>query len=191
MKIQMQDPLGELLGAPAGIFAYTFEDAIRLSGHACPTVAGAFLMVKRALELLYGSEIPVRGDIAITVHGGVEEGVNGPISQVFTLVTGAAAGNGFNGLMGQYQRKGLLRFEPAPGVMGPARFTFQRLSNGRKVTLTYNPSGFPPAPSMGEDLQTALGDPSAQQARARFTKAWSDRVQAILADGGANTVREA
>jgi hypothetical protein len=51
--ITLYDPLGELLGAGEGVFTYTFDDAVKLSGHACPTVAGAFLLVKVALDRLY------------------------------------------------------------------------------------------------------------------------------------------
>ena len=54
--LRFYDPLGDMLGAGDGIYQYSFDDAVKLAGHACPTVAGAFVMVKRAVELLYGDE---------------------------------------------------------------------------------------------------------------------------------------
>ena len=38
-SIRLYDPLGDLLGAGDGHFTYTFDDAVKLAGHACPTVA--------------------------------------------------------------------------------------------------------------------------------------------------------
>src|SRR5690554_2792313 len=116
------DPLGELLGAGDGHYTYRFDDAIRLAGHACPTVAGAFLLVKCAMEHLYPEQTPLRGGVRITVDGTVDAGVNGPMSQIFTLLTGAAAENGFHGLAGHYVRRGLLRFNEQAV---PGRYEFQ------------------------------------------------------------------
>ncbi len=48
--IRMRDPLAEFLGAAAGgLIDYRYEDAVRLAGHSCPTVASAFLMTRAAL----------------------------------------------------------------------------------------------------------------------------------------------
>ncbi|MBF0369801.1 MAG: hypothetical protein HQL52_10120 [Magnetococcales bacterium] len=185
--IQFQDPLGDLLGAGEDAFHYTFNDAVKLAGHACPTVAGAFLLVKRAVEILYPDSPPQRGDIEIKVSGGVAEGVNGPMSQVMTLLTGAAAENGFKGLGGLHAREGLLSFdsgEPHP----PTRFTFKSRSNGRSTSLVYSPQGFPPAPEMGPALQAILSGNDDPQVREQFQNAWRGRVLAILADGGETTV---
>ena len=112
-SITLFDPLARFLGVGDGQLHYTFEDAVKLSGHACPTVVGAFLMSIHALKALYGEETPLRGGVRISMPGAVDQGVNGPISQVFTLLTGAAAENGFHGLAGQFQRDGLLQFDPA------------------------------------------------------------------------------
>ena len=62
--ITLRDPLAELLGAAEnGLIEYHFADAVKLAGHSCPTVAGAWLMTVRALRALYGDETPVRGNI--------------------------------------------------------------------------------------------------------------------------------
>ena len=52
--IAVTDPLAELLGAAeGGRFEYHYRDAVKLAGHSCPTVAGAWLMTRTALARLY------------------------------------------------------------------------------------------------------------------------------------------
>jgi hypothetical protein len=187
--LSLYDPLGDLLGAGNGVFSYSFDDVAKMSGHACPTVAGGFLMVKRALEVLFKDERPQRGDIRVTVFGAQDEGTNGPMSQVFTLLTGAAADNGFHGLGGRFVRHGLLRFEAgAPG--GAVSYRFERISNGEAVTLSYDASMIPPAATMGQDIGAILQGYGDEAVVERFRNAWRDRVQRILADQGQQTVRE-
>ncbi len=181
--ITLYDPLADLLGAGDGYFEYRFEDAVKLSGHACPTVAGAFLMAIRALRALYGDDTPTRGGIRITIPGPVDEGVNGPISQVFTLLTGAAGDNGFHGLGGQHVRSGLLRFDA-----GADGFVFERVDDGSRVTLGYDPSPIPPDPAMGPLMQQLLQGEEEPETRQRFRQLWRARVLAILQDGGERTI---
>ena len=186
ITLTLYDPLAELLGAGDGRFTYTYDDAVKLSGHACPTVAGAFLMTVHALRALYGDDTPQRGDIEITVYDAQDNGVTGPISQVFTLLTGAAADNGFHGLAGRFTRSGLMKF--IPGTTGPAPFVFERRDTGDQIGVNYNPAAIPADPAMGVNLQQLIqgsGDENVQQA---FTSAWRERVLAILADGGKSTV---
>ncbi|MBF0426202.1 MAG: hypothetical protein HQL66_10345 [Magnetococcales bacterium] len=187
--ITVRDPLAEFLGAGKGYFTYTFADAVRLSGHACPTVAGAFLMVARALKLLYPDETPQRGDIEIIIPGLPDQGVNGPISQVFTLVTGAAPETGFHGLSGRFVRKDLLRFDTEIMREGPW-FRFRRRSNGQTVALSYSPQVIPPAPEMAEAMGQALAGRADAATLERFQTAWRQRVIAILADAGQRTIRQ-
>lgn len=62
--LTVQDPLAAFLGAAEnGILTYRYADAVRLCGHSCPTVAGAYLMVIKGLKALYGEELPERGGI--------------------------------------------------------------------------------------------------------------------------------
>jgi len=100
-SITVHDGLAELLGsAESGRIRYEFADAVRLTGHACPTVAGAWLMVHAALRALYPDGPAERGDIEVDMSAYEDEGTTGVIAQVFTLVTGAAASNGFHGIGG-------------------------------------------------------------------------------------------
>ena len=76
--IRMRDPLAEFLGAAAeGVIDYRFEDAVRLAGHSCPTVAAAFLMTRAALAALYGEELPVRGEIRVDLRDARGDGLGG------------------------------------------------------------------------------------------------------------------
>lgn len=47
------DPLADALGAvEGGLIEYRYIDAVKLAGHSCPTVAGAWLMTRAALARL-------------------------------------------------------------------------------------------------------------------------------------------
>ena len=99
--IKLREPLAETLGAfkaGEGILEYSFIETVKMAGHACPTVSGAYLCCQEALNLLYPGEIPVRGNIEITIYGEPDEGVYGVMGQVFSFVTGAAPISGFKGL---------------------------------------------------------------------------------------------
>jgi len=113
--------------------------------------------------------------------------VNGLMSQIFSLLTGAAAENGFQGLAGHHVRKGLLRFAPPSGGAG-TRVTFERRSTGKRVTLAYEPSAFPPPPTQGQDLRAILGGTADTSVQQRFRDTWRARVERILTDDGARTV---
>lgn len=184
--ISCYDPLADLLGSGGEAWTYTFDDAVRLAGHACPTVAGAFLLVKKALDVLYPDTLPQRGDIAITVPGPMDEGVTGPITQIFTLITGAAATNGFKGLGGHFNRMNLMQFQKASTPSEP--FIFERMSNRHRVRLLYSPRHFPPSPKMGELLPLLLENHATPAQRTEFGNLWRQRVLAILEDGGTHTV---
>ena len=183
-SITFFDPLAELLGAGDGHFHYTFDDVVKLSGHACPTVSGAFLMTVHAMQALYGDEIPRRGEIHITIPGPVDQGVNGPVSQVFTLLTGATATNGFHGLGGQYARHGLMDFASSSN----GTFTFLRTDNHESVNVAYDPSSIPPDPDMDPLLQQVLQGGGEESVRQQFREMWRNRVIAILNDAGKHTV---
>lgn len=187
--VTFYDPLGELLGAGDGYYEYSFDDVVKLAGHACPTVAGAFVMGLRAVAELYGAQTPVRGDIRVELAGSPDTGSTGPFSQVLTLLTGAAADNGFQGLNGKFVRHGLLAFNPDAGE-GPITVTFHRLSNNTEVTLSYNPSAIAPDPQMMELMKTIMAGNADHETTQRFGTLWRKRVDGILADRGASTIHK-
>lgn len=177
--LRMREPLGEFLGAlePGETFTYTYGDVVKLSGHSCPTVAGAYLMTLVALGELYPDAVPVRGEIEVTIGGPAGEGTWGPISQVVTLLTGAAPETGFGGLAGRYRRRGLLDFDPSL----EGRLRFRRADSGAEVTVRYDPSAIPFSEDVGELLGRALPEGSSREDRAHFARVWQGRVKAILA----------
>ena len=49
-QLLMRDPLAQFLGAtPDGVMAYRYQDAVKLAGHSCPTVAGVIANVAMLL----------------------------------------------------------------------------------------------------------------------------------------------
>ena len=83
--ITLHDPLAELLGAAeGGLIEYHFADAVKLAGHACPTVAAAWLMSRHALRTLYGEDTPVRGQIAVALGEPQNSGVAGVMASIAT-----------------------------------------------------------------------------------------------------------
>lgn len=177
--IDLVDPLAELLGArrPRETFHYGYDDVVKLSGHSCPTVAGAYLMTLAALRHLYPGDVPARGQIEVTVGGRRDDGSAGPMSQVVALLTGAAPETGFGGLMGRHRRRDLLTFDPALSD----RIRFRRLDTGAAVDVAYDPSGVPAHPDLGRLLGAVLAGRATDEERSRFGELWQARVAAILA----------
>ena len=177
-RILVRDPLAEMLGAAdGGLLEYRYLDAVRLAGHSCPTVAGSWLTARAALRALYPDEPAERGGVAVRMPAPEDEGVTGVIAQVLTLVTGAAAGNGFHGIGGRFVRHRLLDFGDASGN-GAIRFT--RRDNGKSVTVELDLSSVPPAPQVRVLMGAAMRPGATVAERAAFAAAWQDRVCRLL-----------
>jgi hypothetical protein len=176
--LELADPLAEVLGAlpPGGRFRYQYDDVVKLAGHSCPTVAGAWLMTCAALGALYSEETPVRGQIEVTLGGPPDDPGLGPMAQVFSLVTGAAGESGFAGLGGRYRRRGLLGFDP--GLVGAVRF--RRLDSGAAVEVRYSAAAIPRDPAAMALLPEILAGRAQAAERARFAAAWQARVDDLL-----------
>lgn len=177
--IAVVDPLAETLGAAeGGVLEYRYVDAVKLAGHSCPTVAGAWLMTRAALARLYPGETPRRGEIRVEMRQAAGEGVAGVIAGVAGLVTGAAGEGGFKGLAGRFARQGLLRF----GVPMRGEIRFTRLDNGRSVELSHRSQAVPRPPGLTELLRDGLAPNASPAARRHFADAWQGWVQAILTE---------
>ena len=147
--IIVRDPLSKVLGAARdGLIDYTYRDAVKLAGHSCPTVAGAFLMVQEGLNALYGDEIPVRGEIKVLMRGKLGDGVVGVIANVASMITGATDIGGFHGLAGKFDRRQLLVYEA--DIEG--EMALECLDSGMRAVLNYNPSCVAGDGRMGELL---------------------------------------
>jgi hypothetical protein len=175
--IAVRDPLAALLGAAEdGRIEYRYADAVKLAGHSCPTVAGAWLMTVRALAALYPEELPERGNFRVELRGAQDEGVEGVIALVAGLVTGAAGPGGFKGIAGLHGRRGLLEFG-AP-IRGRLRVT--RLDAQRAVEVDYHAERVPMPPELKPLLAAATAPDAADAARREFGRCWQAWVKTIL-----------
>jgi len=177
--IVVVDPLAETLGAAeGGVIEYRYRDAVKLAGHSCPTVAGAWLMTRAALAHLYPDGMPQRGGMRVELRQAVDEGVAGVIASVAGLVTGAANEGGFKGLAGRFGRQGLLRF----GVPMTGEIRFMRLDTGRSVEVAHRPQAVPRPAGLAELMRDALAPQADAATRRTFASAWQGWVQSILLD---------
>lgn len=177
--IAVTDPLAALLGATAGgRIEYRYLDAVKLAGHSCPTVAGAWLMTRSALARLYPDGAPQRGGLRVELRQAADEGVAGVIASIAGLITGAANDAGFKGLAGRFGRQGLLRFGVA--MAGEIRFT--RLDNGAAVELAHFPQAVPRPAGLADLMRAALAPQADAATLAAFAGAWQDWVRTILID---------
>jgi len=173
-SLTLRDPLARFLGSAAdGLIEYGYVDAVRLTGHSCPTVASAYLMTCRALRYLYGDAIPERGNIRVQFRDGEEDGVTGVQAAVVGLLTGAAGRGGFRGLAGHFSRRQRLCFGVG-SISGVARFS--RLDTEQAVDAAIDLSALPSAPGLTRLLERALTG----QSREEFAAAWQERVRCLL-----------
>lgn len=174
-NIVLYDPLSEFLGAfDDGIIEFTYLDVVKSAGHSCPTVAGAYLVVQKALKALYKDELPLRGGLKITIKGHFSEGVNGVIFSVFSQITGSSGEGGFKGIGGKFSRKDLIYFNN--DISG--EYQFERMDNGEKVNLVYQ--AMPPKPEQQVLMQKIMGGQASPEEKEIFKDLWQDRVARIL-----------
>lgn len=181
--ITMRDPLAAFLGTSNdGIIEYRYEDAVRLAGHSCPTVASTWSLARAALVALYGDDVPERGAIHVFMPGPADAGVIGVEASVLQLVTGAAASAGFSGLgqSGRFSRRNLLTFDAA--IEG--RFVLRRRDTGAGVRAEFDMSVVPRDGELAELMPGAFASLLDRDAQARFAVLWQQRVARFLVDPG-------
>ena len=175
--IVVYDPLAEFLGAAKdGRVEYNYLDAVKLAGHSCPTVAGAYLMTMKALETLYPGTTPERGAVRVRLRDAMEFGVTGVIANVVGLITGATQQNGFKGIGSRFDRRNLLFFDA--GI--DADIHFERVDSGAAVNVAYRAELVPGSArlkALAGRLRT-LGLTAAEQRD--FGVEWQARVERIL-----------
>ncbi|OGW42176.1 MAG: hypothetical protein A2132_06875 [Nitrospirae bacterium RBG_16_43_11] len=178
--LRLKDPLAYILGSmeEGELFVFKYPDAVKLAGHSCPAISGAYKITARALSALYGNEIPVRGDIRVAVMGKATDLAYGPMSQVISLITGAAPVTGFAGLGRRFRRRDLLVFDGDHFEYNT--FIFQRLDTEKTVSVTYNPDVVPEDPGLGELISLVLKGEATEEEHKAFIKAWQGKVRMIL-----------
>jgi len=176
--VETVDPLAQLLGASDdGRIDYCYADAVRLAGHSCPTVAGAFLMARAALQALFPDAPAERGQVEVWMPAPMDHGTTGVIAQVLTLLTGAAADNGFQGLGGRYARNGLLVFA---GQASPGGVIFRRRDSGDAVAVELDASLVPGNPNQRALLGAIIQDVASDAQKREFAEGWQERVRRML-----------
>lgn len=178
-SIVMYDALAQTLGAAQdGIIEYRYLDAVKLAGHSCPTVAGAWLMARAALARLYPGQTPRRGEVRVAMREAQDAGVVGVIASVAGLVTGAAGSGGFHGLAGRHVRRDLLTY----GVPMRGEMRFTRMDNGQSVEVSHHPAAAPRPADLRMQMQAALAPGADSAQREAFGKTWQGWVRAMLID---------
>ena len=108
------------------------------------------------------------------------EGTTGVMAQVLTLLTGAAADNGFQGIQGRFRRKGWLGF--ARTAERGRRSVCKRVrAPGAAVAVELDVSLVPGDPAQGGRLMAILQDRADSSQRKAFADAWQARVPPAVA----------
>ena len=174
--LTLRDPLAEFLGAAdGGLMTYRFVDAVRLTGHACPTVAVAWLMGIRGLRALWPDSTPERGGVRVDFRRPREDGVTGVIANVIGLLTGAVDGAGFKGIGDAHDRR-LASFAQAI----PLEIRMTRLDSGYAVDIGSDLSRVAPAPDLPQRMHACITGHASAEDAAEFRRLWQDRVRRIL-----------
>jgi len=175
--IKLYDPLSEFLGAfENGELEVSYLECVKLAGHSCPTVAGAYLMAQKGLEVLYPDMLPKRGSVKVEMHDSENAGVTGVISNIISFIVGAGEQGGFKGIKGKFSRDNLVSYSVP--MLGEVRLT--RLDTNTSVTLTYDPSCVPPESMMQPLMGKSLQGLASEEEQHTFGKLWQNRVKEIL-----------
>jgi len=176
-KITLKDPLSDFLGTfKDGIIEFSYLEIVKMAGHSCPTVAGAYLISLKALKELYKDQIPVRGDIKVLFKEKEDTGVTGVIANVISNITGATKTSGFKGIAGNFVRHSLMDF----GQDIPSMVRFIRKDTNEAVDIFYDSSKIPANPKMKELMQKVLSNQASKQEIDEFHTLWQGRVEKLL-----------
>ena len=176
-SISLQDPLSDFLGAfKEGKMEISYLECVKLAGHSCPTVAGAYLMALKGLEALYPETLPQRGMVHVSMRDGEAEGVTGVICNVISFIAGANGISGFKGIQGNFSRDNLVSYNVP--MNGEVKLT--RLDTDTSVTLSYTPAMIPGDPMMQPLMGKTLQGIASQEEKETFGRLWQARVEKIL-----------
>lgn len=192
--IMIRDALIEILGQSKAPLAFTYEEAVKLSGHNCMITAATWGMLRLALAELYPNEVPVRGQIQIQAPGAADEWHLGPFAQIMSYVTGAAPITGFNGSGFGEGNKDIVRinkmiFTKEPSGLPPPmmEWVFTRIDTGKKVGIKFDARMVKP-PLNEEALKPmmkklALGTATPEEI-AKFNDTWNLAAKYMLENAG-------
>lgn len=176
-SITLYDPLSEVLGAfEEGKITFSYLDVVKSAGHSCPTIAGAYLMVREGLKALYPDSMPQRGAIKVFFKEAQNEGTTGVVANVFSLITGATDTWGFKGLGAQFIRKDLMAF----GSEIPLHVRIERIDTQAFVDVADNPNSIEIDPLMQPLMKKLLTGTLDSEEKVLFSQLWQARVGKIL-----------
>lgn len=176
-NIRLYDPLSDFLGAlENGDIEITYLDCVKLAGHSCPTVAGAYLIALIGLKTLYKDSLPQRGTIHVSMKEDEDEGVTGVICNVISFIVGASGRGGFKGIKDHFKRDNLVRYNiPMEGEV-----TLTRMDTNQSISISYNPSIIPPDEIMMPLMEKNLKNIASDDEKVLFKTLWQERVKKIL-----------
>lgn len=199
--IEMYEPFFDLFGQrePGRVVDYTYEEAVKLVGHSCGATSSAWEIAKKAFEILYPDETPVRGEIMVYAPGAEDEWNIGVIGEVITYITGAAPKTGFSGAeFGNgagpfpgdpvYVRRNKMVYTEEPVGTWPPNgmvWRFGRIDTGAQACIRFNyvgPTGIqPPAGpdwvALGAKVASGMATPEEVE---QYTTWWNDRVEYVF-----------
>lgn len=175
--IKLYDPLSEFLGAfSKGELDISYLDCVKLAGHSCPTVAGAYLMAQKGLKSLYPDTLAQRGNIKIEMQHTEDEGVTGVTATVLAFILGANDVRGFKGIQNQFKRNHTLFFDT--NIKNMIKLT--RMDTLKSVSLSYDPSVILADEMLKPLMAKNLQKEASLVEQKMFHALWQERVEAIL-----------
>lgn len=175
--IRLYDPLSDFLGAlKEGEVEVTYLDCVKLAGHSCPTIAGAYLLAAKGLAALYGDTLPRRGSIKVEMKENEDAGVTGVTATILSFILGASGVGGFKGVLGQFSRNDLLFF--GSSINAEVRLTC--LNTMKSVDLSYDPSLVKADEKMKPLMEKSLQGVASTEEKKIFQQLWQARVEEIL-----------
>ncbi len=176
-QLRLYDPLAHELGSfEDGYISFSYLDIVKSTGHSCPTVAGAYLMVQAALEALYDTKIPQRGNFSVAFRESQDKGANGVIASIFSQITGVAGKGGFAGIGKRFSRRNLIAYDRDI----PLSVRVIRMDNNKSVDIAYNPSAIETMPALNHLLKKLSVDALGEEDGKFFRELWQNRVKEIL-----------
>lgn len=180
LPIRLYDPLSDFLGAfSQGEIEISYLDCVKLAGHSCPTVAGAYLMADKGLAVLYGDALPQRGSVKVEMKQDENVGVTGVTAHILSFILGASGTGGFKGIQGKFSRNDLLFY--AADIPLEVRLT--RLDTMQSIDLSYDPSLVKADEKMMPLMGKSLKGLATKDETAVFQRLWQARVEEILLNG--------
>jgi hypothetical protein len=180
-SIILQDDLSKFLGAfDGGEVEFSYLDAVKIAGHSCPTVAGAYLSCLYGLYVLYGNNPPKRGEIIVEVKDDIKNGTTGVVGNIISAITGATSDYGFKGLNGKFSRNNLMFYNA--NIESSLRFS--KLNKNHFVQIDYNPNKIPPNPAIKILMEKVMKGTARRDETINFKQLWQKRVEQILKNPG-------